>query len=48
MKEVCEVLGVKKATVYRQIMAKEIPSVRVGKLYLVPRAWLERIRKKAG
>ena len=48
VREVAMALGVKTAMVYRLVKREEIPSRRVGKLYLVPRAWVEGMRKVYG
>lgn len=41
--EAAEVLGVSRATAYAAVTAGQIPSVRLGKRLVVPRAALERL-----
>ena len=40
--EVAETLGVNRNTVYAAIEKGQIPSIPVGRLVLIPAAWLER------
>jgi excisionase family DNA binding protein len=41
--EVAEILGLSKATVYAAAASGEIPTIRVGRRYLVPTAALRRM-----
>jgi excisionase family DNA binding protein len=42
-KEACEMLGISRGSLYQGIHSGEIPSFRVGRRYVIPRAALERI-----
>jgi excisionase family DNA binding protein len=44
--ETCEVLGVKRSTLFKMIEAREIPSIKVGRLRRIPvegiRQWVQK------
>lgn len=43
-KEAFAALGLGRNSGYEAIKRKEIPSLRIGRRILIPRAWLERVR----
>ena len=43
VEEVAQILGIGRASAYRAIKRGEIPSIRIGRRYLVPRYAIERL-----
>jgi excisionase family DNA binding protein len=43
VKEACDMLGISRGSLYQGIHSGEIPSFRVGRRYVIPRAPVERI-----
>jgi len=43
VREAAEVLGVSKNSLYQAVLRKEVPSIRIGKRILIPKAQLERL-----
>ncbi len=41
VKELCEILGIGKNTAYRLLQSGEIPSVRIGNQYKIPKCYLK-------
>ena len=41
VKELCEILGIGKNTAYRLLQSGEIPSVRIGNQYKIPKRYLK-------
>ena len=46
--EVARLLGCARATIYQAIREGQVPSIRVGRRILVPRAALQRMLEAAG
>lgn len=42
--ETFEAIGIGRNAGYEALNRKEIPSIRIGRKFLIPRAWLERVR----
>ena len=45
VKELCEILHIGKNTAYRLLQSGEIPSVRIGKVYKIPKQAVEKYLK---
>ena len=45
VKELCQILGLERNTVYRSIKRGEIPTQRIGGMLLIPKSYLEKIQK---
>jgi len=45
VKELCEILGIGKNTAYRILKSGEIKSVRIGKVYKIPKKYLKEYLK---
>ena len=43
VEEVAQILGIGRASAYRAIKRGEIPSIRIGRRYLVPRHAIEQL-----
>ena len=39
--EVAGILGVSRDAIYREVAAKRIPSIRIGRRWLIPRKYLD-------
>ena len=47
VKDLCEILGIGKNTAYRLLKSGEIKSVRIGKVYKIPKKCLINYLKKS-
>ena len=47
IKEAARVLGIGIRQTYEAVHRKEIPSIKIGSTYRVPRAWLKRVTEGA-
>ena len=46
--EVAEALGISRATVWRLIKQGEIPAVRIGRQYFIPRSYVDSLARGGG
>lgn len=46
VKQLCEILGIGKNTAYRLLQSGEIKSIKIGKVYKIPKKYLKEFLNK--